>query len=304
MSCSYTNEIQVGTVGSSPRNKGEKHILADRLRSILRVLPSRERTKKCLERFHTQAGWFNTILHREDIDIIYEPAVFEPTSQNPITPHKLGCILIALTIESYLNLSGDDESAQVAGYWEATQRCFDTRFGWAASVAGVQALTLAALFVGLGWKGSSASNFYWMRLATSAVQQLGLHKEPHHSLPESEKEFRRRVFYEVSYPQYLSFLWLIIPLQCFVIDGMISMNHGQRSGISAESIEARIPKLSGETAERQLRRYGVSVSPLSSPYSLFSKQTLIHHYSTPGTSYIPSSRLDVDPTRHLHHGPK
>jgi hypothetical protein len=28
----------------------------------------------------------------------------------------------------------------IAKYWEAAQQCFDTRFGWAASVAGIQAL--------------------------------------------------------------------------------------------------------------------------------------------------------------------
>ena len=81
---------------------------------------------------------------------------------------------MVLTLDTYFDPSMDEESQAVADYWDAAQRCFDTRFGWAASVAGVQALGLAALFVGFGWRGARASNFYWLRLMTSAALQVRL----------------------------------------------------------------------------------------------------------------------------------
>lgn len=41
-----------------------------------------------------------------------------------------------------VSLQRRDDPA-IAKYWEAAQQCFDTRFGWAASVAGIQALVSA-----------------------------------------------------------------------------------------------------------------------------------------------------------------
>lgn len=35
---------------------------------------------------------------------------------------------------------GTRDDPAIARYWEAAQQCFDTRFGWAASVPGIQAL--------------------------------------------------------------------------------------------------------------------------------------------------------------------
>ena len=35
------------------------------------------------------------------------------------------------------------EHPAVASYWDAVQKCFDTRFGWSASLAGVQTLVSA-----------------------------------------------------------------------------------------------------------------------------------------------------------------
>jgi hypothetical protein len=75
----------------------------------------------------------------------------------------------------------------ITKYWEAAQQCFDTRFGWAASVAGIQALVsltyryaekytdskaLATYFVTFGWRGARASNYYWLRQSTSAILQV------------------------------------------------------------------------------------------------------------------------------------
>ena len=58
---------------------------------------------------------------------------------------------------------------------------------------------LAAIFVGFGYRGARTSNFYWLRQMTSAALQIGLHKDPHASLPQNERDFRRRVFYEASH---------------------------------------------------------------------------------------------------------
>lgn len=79
---------------------------------------------------------------------------------------------------------------------------------------------LASYFVGFGWRGARASNFYWLRQCSSAVLQLGLHKDPHPSLPESERNFRRRVFWEA-----------------YTMDNLLSINHGQRPGIELMNIE-------------------------------------------------------------------
>lgn len=100
--------------------------------------------------------------------------MYEPTPSNPLTPHKLACVLMLLTLDTYMDVRGSHENPLVGEYWEGVQRCFDTSFGWGASVAGVQALGLASLFVGFGWRGAGASNFYWLRLMTSAAQQVSI----------------------------------------------------------------------------------------------------------------------------------
>ncbi|WRT68127.1 uncharacterized protein IL334_005102 [Kwoniella shivajii] len=216
----------IGTVGNQPNDDlDERHQVFERLKKILKVLPPREEVQRRAENFWRTSVWYQTALHKEEFDAIYEPAVFAPTPANPLSPHKLAVVLIVLTLDCYLDISNDEENPAVAEYWDACQRCFDTRFGWAASVAGVQALAMATLFVGFGWRGARASNFYWLRQMTSASMQLGLHKDPHPSLPEEEREFRRRVFHEI-----------------FVLDCLICLNHGQRTAIPVEYIEAAYPK--------------------------------------------------------------
>jgi len=147
----------------------------DRLRKILRILPSREETQRRAASFWENSQWYNSMLARDEFERIYEPAVYAPTPLNPLTPHKLACVLIVLTLDTYFDLSLDEDDPNIAEYWEGTQQCFDTRFGWAASVAGVQALGLATLFVGFGWRGARASNFFWLRQMTSAALQVSLH---------------------------------------------------------------------------------------------------------------------------------
>ncbi|WWD05220.1 hypothetical protein V865_003293 [Kwoniella europaea PYCC6329] len=216
----------IGTVGNQANEDlDERHQVFERLKKLLRVLPCREEVQRKAEAFWKTSVWYQTVLHKEEFDAIYEPAVFAPTPANPLSPHKLAVVLIVLTLDTYLDISSDEENLVVAEYWDAFQRCFDTRFGWAASVAGVQALALATLFVGFGWRGARASNFYWLRQMTSASMQLGLHKDPHPSLPEEEREFRRRLFHEI-----------------FVLDCLISLNHGQRTAIPLEYVEAAYPK--------------------------------------------------------------
>ena len=85
------------------------------------------------------------MLCREEFDTIYEPAVYAPTPTNPLSPHKLACVLIVLTLIAYFDLTDSEEDPKIAVYWEGVQKCFDTRFGWAASVPGVQALVICAL---------------------------------------------------------------------------------------------------------------------------------------------------------------
>jgi hypothetical protein len=116
-----------------------------RLKKILRVLPTREETRRKAEGFWHTSVWYNTILRRDEFEAIYEPAVYAPTPANPLSPHKLACVLIMLTLESYFDLSSDEEKPLIKEYWEGVQMCFDTRFGWAASVAGVQALVRYSL---------------------------------------------------------------------------------------------------------------------------------------------------------------
>ncbi|WVW85067.1 hypothetical protein I302_107103 [Kwoniella bestiolae CBS 10118] len=226
----------IGTVGNQPNEDlDDRHQVFERLKKILRVLPPREELQRRANNFWKTSVWYQTVLHKEEFDSIYEPAVYAPTPSNPLSPHKLAVVLIVLTLDTYLDMSTDEENLVVAEYWDATQRCFDTRFGWASSVAGVQALALATLFVGFGWRGARASNFYWLRQMTSASMQLGLHKDPHPSLPEEEREFRRRVFHEI-----------------FVLDCLICLNHGQRTAIPMEYVEAAYPK---NTSTLSLKKY-------------------------------------------------
>ena len=148
--------------------------VVERLRKILRILPSREEAHRRAMSFWENSQWYNSMLSRDEFDRIYEPAVYSPTPANPLTPHKLACVLMVLTLDTYFDLSLEEDDPNIAGYWEVAQQCFDTRFGWAASVAGVQALALATLFVGFGWRGARASNYYWLRQMTSAAQQVSV----------------------------------------------------------------------------------------------------------------------------------
>lgn len=207
-----------------PMLQGSGHALAAKLSKLLSVLPPREECRRQSDRFFVESAWYNYMLQRDEYDRIYEPAVFAPTSSNPLSPHKLACVLMVLTLDSFLDLTREQEDPKVAMYWDATQECFDTRFGWAASLAGVQALGLMTYFVGFGWKGARASNFYWLRRMTTATQQLGMHKDPHPSLPKYEANLRRRVFHE-----------------SYVIDTLICINHGHRNAINIENIECRYP---------------------------------------------------------------
>lgn len=116
--------------------------------------------------------WYQNILRREEFEAIYEPSVYAPTPSNPLTPHKLACVLMVLTLDTYLDITRLDEDPLVMEYWDGVQRCFDTRFGWGASIAGIQALALITLFVGFNYRGAGASTFYWLRQMTSAAQQV------------------------------------------------------------------------------------------------------------------------------------
>lgn len=210
---------------SSIEDLNQRHLVFERLKRIIKVLPSSEVTAQKAERFWETSQWYQTILQREEFESIYFPAVYSPTPANPLSPHKLAVVLMVLTLEAYLDLEQDEDAPLVATYWDAVQACFDTRFGWAASIAGTQALALCTLFVGFGWRGTKASNFYWLRQMTSSALQLGLHRDPHPSFPAEEREFRRRVWHEV-----------------YVIDCLICLNHGQRASIQVEYIETAYPK--------------------------------------------------------------
>ncbi|ODO00034.1 hypothetical protein I350_06657 [Cryptococcus amylolentus CBS 6273] len=223
----------IGTVGKpdSAEDLEQRHSVFARLKKIITILPPRNVNKQRADHFFETSLWYQTVLHRNEYDTVYEPAVYAPTAANPLSPHKLAVVLMVLTFETYLDISADENDPKLADYWDGAQRCFDTRFGWAASVAGVQALALATLFVGFGWRGTRASNFYWLRQMTSAALQLGLHRDAHSSFPDEEKEFRRRVFHEI-----------------YVIDSLICLNHGQRASIPVEFIETAYPTLSSPLA--------------------------------------------------------
>lgn len=210
---------------SSPEDLNQRHLVFERLKRIIKVLPSSEVTAQKAERFWETSQWYQTILCREEFESVYFPAVYSPTPANPLSPHKLAVVLMVLTLEAYLDLEQDEDAPLVATYWDAAQACFDTRFGWAASIAGTQALALCTLFVGFGWRGTKASNFYWLRQMTSSALQLGLHRDAHPSFPAEEREFRRRVWHEV-----------------YVLDCLICLNHGQRASIPVEYIETAYPK--------------------------------------------------------------
>lgn len=209
----------------SPEDLNQRRLVFERLKRIIKVLPSSEVTAQKAERFWKTSQWYQTILQREEFENVYFPAVYSPTPANPLSPHKLAVVLMVLTLEAYLDLEQDEDAPLVATYWDAVQACFDTRFGWAASIAGTQALALCTLFVGFGWRGTKASNFYWLRQMTSSALQLGLHRDPHPSFPAEEREFRRRVWHEV-----------------YVLDCLICLNHGQRASIPVEYIETAYPK--------------------------------------------------------------
>ena len=163
-------------MGHEAQNSVEDHdehqALVQRLQKLLLVLPPREETQRRADHFWTHSKWYQTILAKEEFDRVYEPAVYAPTAVNPLSPHKLACVLIVLTLDTYFDLTEEEDNPAVGRYWEGVQRCFDTRFGWSASCAGVQALGLAAMFVAFGWRGAKASNFYWLRQMSSAVQQV------------------------------------------------------------------------------------------------------------------------------------
>ncbi|EIW67603.1 hypothetical protein TREMEDRAFT_33487 [Tremella mesenterica DSM 1558] len=217
----------VGNVGSGQdiEEISERHTVLELLTDIRRILPSREETARRAAHFWQSSGWFQNILKQEEFDAIYEPAVYAPTQINKITPHKLACVLMVLCLDTYFDISTETVNPAVAEYWQGVQKCFDTRFGWSASLPGVQALALVVFFVGFGWRGVRTSNFFWLRLMTSQALQLGLHRDPHPSLPAEEREFRRRVFHEM-----------------YTIDCLVSINHGQRTAITLETIETQFPE--------------------------------------------------------------
>jgi hypothetical protein len=43
-------------------------------------------------------------LKREEFENVYEPAVYSPTPTNPLSPHKLACVLMVLVLDCYFDL--------------------------------------------------------------------------------------------------------------------------------------------------------------------------------------------------------
>ena len=173
--------IQVGSAANTEQeDTDDRRTVADRLRKILRILPPREVARRHSDSFFAQCKWYNFVLAGEEYYRVYEPAVYAPTPANPLSPHKLACVLMVLTLATYFDLTNEEDNPEVGRYWEGAQRCFDTRFGWSASIAGVQALALATFFVAFGWRGAKASNFYWLRQMTTALQQVRLLIVIHH----------------------------------------------------------------------------------------------------------------------------
>lgn len=206
-------------------------VVMTRLRSILNALPSREKAREIADRFFLESEWFNFVLRREEYDGLYEPSVYAPTEQNPLSLHKLACVLMVCTLQLYLDPTRDFDGVdgKVALYWDAAQQCFDTRCGWAATLPGVQALALMTWFVNFAAKGGGdtgpgTTSLYWLRRMTAACQELQLNKEPHPSLPMREANFHRRVFWEAT-----------------VLDCVMSPSHNHYTGIPIEQVEVRYP---------------------------------------------------------------
>ena len=141
---STPHELRSDQVDTGARSLFDEHghqdLVVDRLKDILRVLPPREEMRRHVESFWRTSTWYNNILRREEFEATYEPAVYAPSRENKLSPHKLACVLIVLALAAYLDLPNDPDDALIAQYWEGMQRCFDPRFGWPASIPGVQAL--------------------------------------------------------------------------------------------------------------------------------------------------------------------
>lgn len=201
------------------------------LRRVLNTLPSRDEARLIADRFFLEAEWFNYTIRREEYDGLYEPSVYAPNEQNPLSLHKLACVLMVLALQHYLDPSRDFDAVdgKVALYWDAAQQCFDTRCGWTATVPGVQALALMTWFVhftsqGGGDTGPGTSSLHWLRRMTAACQELQLHREPYPSVSQHDANFHRRVFWEAT-----------------AIDAVVSPTHSHHTGIPIEQIEVRYP---------------------------------------------------------------
>jgi hypothetical protein len=53
-------------------------------------------------------GSSTSILRPAEFEASYESAVYEPSTVNPLSPHKLACVLMVLTWEAVLNVTGDE----------------------------------------------------------------------------------------------------------------------------------------------------------------------------------------------------
>lgn len=166
-----------------------------------------------------------------------------PTPENPVSPHKLACVFITLAFATFLDLDHHAADDPIIGeFFDNALACFEARFfGFGVSVAGVQALGLMALFVQFGWPGGGS--WALLRQMTSAVQQLGLHREVFNSrLSPQELDLRRRVFHEA-----------------FMLDCILSLTAGQHIAIVPEEVNVRFP--SDATPEEEMK-YSVSASRL------------------------------------------
>jgi hypothetical protein len=48
------------------------------------------------------------ILQQPEFENVYEPAVYEPSPQNPLSPHKLAVVLMVLTVETFLDVTVEE----------------------------------------------------------------------------------------------------------------------------------------------------------------------------------------------------
>lgn len=48
------------------------------------------------------------ILRLAEFETVYEPAMYEPSAQNPLSPHKLAVVLMVLTIETFLDVTTEE----------------------------------------------------------------------------------------------------------------------------------------------------------------------------------------------------